>query len=140
MKIVDVKKYVCGVCGNGYDTEVECRACEGSHKMSHVRLSVDTGTGNAVVQIKHMKMPAGTEPFEVGHRTYIKKMSPKNVMLEWDCYVPEEKTDDGKERVGNACQEWFFGNASKALSPVVKEPAVKPVVQKRRPGRPRKNH
>ena len=139
MKIVEVKKYVCSVCGNGYDTEAECLACEGGHVMSRVRLSVDTGTGNAVVQVKKAKMPSGTEPFEVGHRTYIKKMSPKNVMLEWDCYVPDGKADDGRARVGEACQDWFFSNASKAMNPVDVSSRAKPQAERRRPGRPRKN-
>ncbi len=141
MKTIDVKKYVCEVCGAKHDSEAGCLACEESHKASRVVLSVDVCSGGAVVKVTDVKN-AKTAPFKVSRRTYIAKMSPKKVNLEWECYVPRDKVEEGRNCVIDASQKWFFANASNTLALAVKKDAapVTPDAQRRRPGRPRKNH
>lgn len=143
MKTIDVKKYVCEVCGAKHDSEAECLACEESHKASRVVLSVDVCSGDAVVKVTDVKnvKTAPFKMFKVSRRTYIEKLSPKSVKLEWECYVPYGEVEEGRKCVIYASQNWFFASASNAIDPAVRKDAA-PVgrnAKRRCAGRPRRN-
>ena len=139
MKTIDVKKYVCDVCGMKHESKAGCLACENSHKVSRVKLSVEICSGNAAVNVTEVKKLKPSF-FSVSQRTSIAKMSPKKVLVEWECDAPQDKVDEGRRRVIEAGQKWFSDRVSRTLALAVKkeEATVKPEAPKRRAGRPRK--
>ena len=139
MKTIDVKKYVCDVCGMKHESKTGCLACEESHKVSRVKLSVEICSGNAAVKVTEVKKLKPSF-FSVSQRTSIAKMSPKKVLVEWECDVPQDKVNEGRKRVIEAGQKWFQDKGTKMLSLAVKkdEVPVKPEALKRPAGCPRK--
>ena len=139
MKTIDVKKYVCDVCGTKHESKAGCLACENSHKASRVKLSVDICSGDAAVKVTDVKK-LKPSLFSVSQRTSIAKMSPKKVLVEWECDVPQDKVDEGRRRVIEAGQKWFSDRVSRTLALAVKKDAapVKPEAPRRRAGRPGK--